>query len=81
MSTIDDRKVRRYEQISLYFGDDFVITFEERNGDPFGPVRKRIEAATSHRIRNRKADYKAKAKMTVHLQSKVIDLHIDCRME
>ena len=45
MSAMDDGKVRRYEQISLYCGDDFVITFQERKGDPFGPVRKRIEAA------------------------------------
>ncbi len=61
MSMIDDASSQRYEQISLYFGTDFVITFQERRGDPFGPVRKRIEAPTSHRIRKRKADYLAYA--------------------
>jgi magnesium transporter len=61
LSMIDDPAAHRYEQIAVFFGDDFVITFQERDGDPFGPVRKRIEAPTSHRIRHRKADYLAYA--------------------
>ena len=61
VSMIDDAATQRYEQISLYFGADFVVTFQEREGDPFEPVRKRIAAPTSHRIRNRKADYLAYA--------------------
>jgi magnesium transporter len=61
VSMIDDPAAHRYEQISLFFGTDFVITFQERAGDPFGPVRKRIEASVSHRIRTRGADYLAYA--------------------
>ena len=61
VSMIDDPKANRYEQISVFFGEDFVVTFQEREGDPFNPVRKRIEASISHRIRVRKADYLAYA--------------------
>ncbi|TNE85697.1 MAG: magnesium/cobalt transporter CorA [Deltaproteobacteria bacterium] len=31
-----------HEQISLFVGPDFVLTVQERIGDPFEPVRKRI---------------------------------------
>ena len=58
---IDDPKTNRYEQITVFFGEDFVVTFQEREGDPFNPVRKRIQAPISHRIRVRKADYLAYA--------------------
>ena len=58
---IDDATTGRYEQISVYFGKDFVVTFQERQGDPFDPVRKRIEAAEPNRLRTRKADYLAYA--------------------
>lgn len=58
---IDDAATGRYEQISVYFGVDFVVTFQERQGDPFDPVRKRIEAAQPNRLRTRKADYLAYA--------------------
>jgi magnesium transporter len=61
VNMIDDPQAHRYEQISLFFGDDFVVTFQEREGDPFGPVRKRIQSATAHRLRTRKADYLAYA--------------------
>jgi magnesium transporter len=49
-----------HEQISILFADDFVLTFQERPGDAFDPVRKRI-AAGGHRLLNRKADYLAYA--------------------
>jgi len=58
---IDDPATSRYEQISLFVGEGFVVTFQEREGDPFGAVRKRIQSPTSHRIRVRKADYLAYA--------------------
>ncbi|MBX3567155.1 MAG: magnesium/cobalt transporter CorA [Rhizobiaceae bacterium] len=61
LSMIDEPATQRYEQISLYFGADFVITFQEREGDPFGPVHKRIAAPVSHRIRHRQGDYLAYA--------------------
>jgi magnesium transporter len=61
VSMIDDALAGRYEQISLFFGENFVVTFQEREGDPFGPVRKRIQAALPNRLRTRKADYLAYA--------------------
>ncbi len=61
MRMIDDPTSRRWEQISVFFGDNFVITFQERAGDPFAPVRKRIEATLPNRLRTRKADYLAYA--------------------
>jgi len=61
LSMIDDTATQRYEQISVYFGADFVVTFQERPGDPFDPVRRRIAAPTSHRIRHRRGDYLAYA--------------------
>lgn len=61
MKMIDDLLTTRYEQISLHFGEDFVVTFQEREGDPFNPVRKRIAKSLPNRIRERKADYLAYA--------------------
>ncbi|GHD15476.1 magnesium/cobalt transporter CorA [Tianweitania populi] len=58
---IDDDQTHRYEQIGVFFGEGFVITFGERPGDPFDPVRKRIEANGGNRLRARKADYLAYA--------------------
>lgn len=60
-SMIDDAATNRYEQISIFFGEKFVVTFQEREGDPFEPVRRRIESSKSRRIRNRRADYLAYA--------------------
>ena len=47
--------------VSIFFGDNFVITFQERAGDPFAPVHKRIQAPMPNRLRTRKADYLAYA--------------------
>ena len=58
---IDDTAHNRYEQIAVFFGENFVVTFQERPGDPFDPVRKRIEASNPNRLRARKADYLAYA--------------------
>jgi len=58
---IDDAATGRFEQISVYFGDDFVVTFQERSGDPFAPVRKRINNSVPNRLRSRPADYLAYA--------------------
>ncbi|HEY5820305.1 MAG TPA: magnesium/cobalt transporter CorA [Mesorhizobium sp.] len=66
---IDDAATGRYEQISVYFGEDFVVTFQERPGDPFNPVRKRIEASHPNRLRTRKADYLAYALMDAIVDS------------
>lgn len=58
---IDDVTAHRYEQIAVFFGKNFVITFQEREGDPFNPVRKRIESSMPNRLRSRGADYLAYA--------------------
>ena len=33
------------EQLGLFIGEDFVVTFQERPGDDFGPVRERLRGA------------------------------------
>ncbi|MCB8840829.1 magnesium/cobalt transporter CorA [Aurantimonas sp. VKM B-3413] len=48
------------EQISLFFGEGFVLTFQERPGDSFEPVRARI-AKGAPRILAGQADYLAYA--------------------
>ena len=48
------------EQISLVFGSNFVISFQEKKGDVFAPVRERIEK-TIPRVRFLGADYLAYA--------------------
>lgn len=48
------------EQVSMLFGEDFVVTFQEREGDSFDAVRRRIREA-SGRIRKRNAAYLAYA--------------------
>jgi magnesium transporter len=58
---IDDVTAHRYEQIAVFFGKNFVVTFQEREGDPFDPVRKRIESSMPNRLRARGADYLAYA--------------------
>jgi magnesium transporter len=46
------------EQVSIFLGRDFVITFQERPGDSFGPVRGRLRQGRG-RIREAGADYLA----------------------
>ncbi|MEP6568070.1 MAG: CorA family divalent cation transporter, partial [Mesorhizobium sp.] len=58
---IDEVTAHRYEQIAVFFGRNFVVTFQEREGDPFDPVRKRIESSAPNRLRARGADYLAYA--------------------
>ena len=48
------------EQLSLVVGPGWVVTFQERVGDVFEPVRERIRVA-NRRIRSRGADYLAYA--------------------
>ncbi len=48
------------EQVSLFIGRDALITFQERPGDVFEPVRGRLRAGKG-RIRNRGPDYLAYA--------------------
>jgi magnesium transporter len=46
------------EQVSMFVGDGFVITFQEHEGDCLDPVRQRIRAQQG-RIRRQGADYLA----------------------
>jgi magnesium transporter len=44
------------EQVSLIFGDGFVLSFQETHGDVFDPIRERIRKSQS-RIRGNGSDY------------------------
>ncbi|MFH1317410.1 MAG: magnesium/cobalt transporter CorA [Candidatus Omnitrophota bacterium] len=46
------------EQISLIVGSNYVISFQEKEGDVFNPIRERIRGAKG-RIRKMKSDYLA----------------------
>ncbi len=48
------------EQISIFLGKNYVLTFQQRPGDCFDPVRDRIRSQRG-RIRSRKSDYLAYA--------------------
>lgn len=45
------------EQISLFAGRNYVLTFQERPGDCLEPVRERIRRGQGRRIRFAKSDY------------------------
>ncbi|GHM98551.1 cobalt/magnesium transport protein CorA [Cytophagales bacterium WSM2-2] len=45
-----------YEQISFVLGKDYLISFQEKEGDLFGPLRERIRLGQG-RVRKKKADY------------------------
>lgn len=44
------------EQVSFVLGNNFVVTFQEREGDVFAPIRERLQKPVS-RIRKMGADY------------------------
>jgi magnesium transporter len=46
------------DQVSLFFGRNFVVSFQERAGDYFDPVRERLRRQSS-RLRARGADFLA----------------------
>lgn len=46
------------EQMAVFVGLDFVVTFQERPGDPLEPLRQRIRASRG-RVRHQGADYLA----------------------
>ena len=53
-------KDTKVEQVSLILGENFVISFQEREGDIFEPIRERIREGKG-RIRRMGADYLAYA--------------------
>ncbi|NVL91856.1 MAG: magnesium/cobalt transporter CorA [Desulfobacterales bacterium] len=58
LSYDDEDNGIRPEQVSLILGSNFVISFQEKQGDVFDPIRERIRRAKG-RIRKMKADYLA----------------------
>jgi len=54
----EETKEIKPEQVSLILGPNFVITFQEREGDVFDPIRDRLRKAKG-RITKMKADYLA----------------------
>ncbi|HEV8512037.1 MAG TPA: magnesium/cobalt transporter CorA [Cyclobacteriaceae bacterium] len=51
-----EKNIIDYEQISFVLGKNFLISFQEKEGDLFGPLRDRIRLDQG-RIRKQKADY------------------------
>jgi len=54
--TQDEEGNINIEQLSLFLGENYVITFQESEGDIFDPVRERIEKSKG-RIRKCGPDY------------------------
>jgi magnesium Mg(2+) and cobalt Co(2+) transport protein (corA) len=52
----EEKNIIKIEQISLVFGSNFVISFQELEGDVFNPVRERIKNGRV-RIRKSRTDY------------------------
>ena len=64
----DENVAIETEQVSLILGNGFVITFQEKPGDVFDPVRERIRAGKG-RIRKAGPDYLAYALMDAVVDS------------
>ena len=60
LSFDEQQRAIKIEQVSLVVGPNYVLTFQEREGDVFEPVRDRIRRAKG-RIRKMSADYLAYA--------------------
>ena len=58
----DDQKETKAEQVSFLLGSNYVISFQENEGDVFDPIRQRIRGDKG-RIRKMGADYLAYALM------------------
>lgn len=59
VSVIEDLSTNRCEQVSIFFGEGFVVSFQESESDRFDAIRARLELPG--RLRNRKSDYFAYA--------------------
>ncbi len=59
-ATTEPEEIIRQEQVSMILGPDFLLTFQEREGDVFDPVRTRLRDGKG-RLRGRGADYLAYA--------------------
>lgn len=59
MISYDEKQEKvQEEQLSIVLGENYVISFQEKPGDVFNPVRERITQGKS-RVRRKKADYLA----------------------
>lgn len=47
------------EQVSLVFGEDYLISFQEKTGDVFGLVRKNLRENNPSRLKKENSDYLA----------------------
>lgn len=56
------------EQLSIFLRDRFLLTFQERHGDCFDPIRDRLQKSQT-RIRGRSADYLAYALLDAVIDS------------
>jgi len=56
----EENREEKIEQLSLVLGHNFVLSFQEKQGDVFDPVRERIRKGNS-RLRKMRADYLAYA--------------------
>jgi magnesium transporter len=56
LSYDEEKRIINLEQFSLILGKNYIISFQERFGDIFDPVRERLRKK-SGRIRQRNADY------------------------
>ncbi len=57
---VDEERGLDLEQVSIFFGDRFVVTFEEHEGDTFEPVRERLRTSRG-RLRRSGPDFLAYA--------------------
>lgn len=57
-----------FEQISVFFGEGYILSFQERPGDCFDPVRHRLRLGNG-RIRGRGPDYLAYALLDAVIDS------------
>jgi magnesium transporter len=64
----EEEKETKAEQVSLILGSNYVISFQENEGDVFDPIRQRIRADKG-RIRKMRADYLAYALMDAIVDS------------
>lgn len=55
-SPVDDPADVAFEQVSIVIGDGWVVSFQEFQGDPFEPLRRRLREGAG-RLRRRRSDY------------------------
>ena len=53
------------EQVSIVFGEDFLLSFQEKEGDVFEQVRRRIRSSAASRIKKLDMDYLAYSLMDI----------------